>query len=315
MTTYVVTGGAGFIGSHIADRLLRDGNTVHVVDNLITGRTENLDYLKSLDADLHIHEVSITDYEELLPAFEGVEVVFHQAALASVPRSVANPRETNLHCVTGTLNVLDAARNSGVRRVVYAASSSAYGDQEGQYKHEGMVPEPISPYGVAKLTGEFYCQAFYASYGLETVALRYFNVFGARQDPQSEYAAVIPKFITLMQEGVQPTIYGTGEQSRDFTYIDNVIHGNLLASESSDAVGQVMNLATGGRVSLLELVESLNTVMGISIEPNHEDARAGDILHSQADVSKAEDLLDFAPVVPFEEGLRRTVAWYQENQI
>lgn len=178
-----------------------------------------------------------------------------------------------------------------------------------------MVPEPISPYGVAKLAGEYYCQAFYASYGLETVALRYFNVFGERQDPQSEYAAVIPKFITRMQKGVQPTIYGTGEQSRDFTYIDNVIHGNLLASESDDAVGQMMNLATGGRVSLLELVESLNTVMGTSIQAIHEDARAGDILHSQADVSKAEDLLDFAPVVPFEEGLRRTVAWYLENQI
>lgn len=315
MTTYAVTGGAGFIGSHIATRLLKDGHTVNVIDNLITGRTENLDYLKSLDGDLHIHEVSITDYENLLPVFDGAEVVFHQAALASVPRSVANPRETNLHCVTGTLNVLDAARNSGVRRVVYAASSSAYGDQEGQYKKENMVPEPISPYGVAKLAGEYYCQAFYASYGLETVALRYFNVFGERQDPQSEYAAVIPKFITRMQKGVQPTIYGTGEQSRDFTYIDNVIHGNLLASESDDAVGQMMNLATGGRVSLLELVESLNTVMGTSIQAIHEDARAGDILHSQADVSKAEDLLDFAPVVPFEEGLRRTVAWYLENQI
>ena len=313
MTTYAVTGGAGFIGSHIATRLLKEGNSVHVIDNLITGRTENLDYLKSLDGDLTIHQVSITDYDDLLPVFDGVEVVFHQAALASVPRSVANPRETNLHCVTGTLNVLDAARNSGVRRVVYAASSSAYGDQEGQYKKETMVPEPISPYGVAKLAGEFYCQAFYASYGLETVALRYFNVFGERQDPQSEYAAVIPKFITRMQKGVQPTIYGTGEQSRDFTYIDNVVHGNLLASESNDAVGQMMNLATGGRVSLLELIESLNKVMGTSIEAIHEDARAGDILHSQADVSKAEDLLDFAPVVPFEEGLRRTVAWYAEN--
>ncbi len=313
MTIYAVTGGAGFIGSHIASRLLKDGKTVHVLDNLITGRTENLDYLKSLDGDLRIHQVSITDYEDLLPVFDGVEVVFHQAALASVPRSVANPRETNLHCVTGTLNVLDAARNAGVRRVVYAASSSAYGDQEGQYKKETMVPEPISPYGVAKLAGEFYCQAFYASYGLETVALRYFNVFGERQDPQSEYAAVIPKFITRMQKGVQPTIYGTGEQSRDFTYIDNVVHGNLLASESTDAVGQMMNLATGGRVSLLELVDSLNRVMGTSIEPIHEEARTGDILHSQADVSKAEDLLDFAPVVDFEEGLRRTVAWYAEN--
>ncbi|MGJ3237206.1 MAG: SDR family oxidoreductase [Anaerolineae bacterium] len=313
MTTYVVTGGAGFIGSHIAEHLLTDGHTVRVVDNLLTGKTENLDYLKALDADLSVHQVSITDYEDLLPVFESAEVVFHQAALASVPRSVAAPRETNLHCVNGTLNVLDAARNSGVRRVVYAASSSAYGDQEGQYKVETMVPAPISPYGVAKLAGEFYCQAFYEAYGLETVALRYFNVFGARQDPQSEYAAVIPKFITRMQAGKQPIIYGTGEQSRDFTYIDNVVHGNLLASQSSDAVGQMMNLATGGRVSLLELVDTLNQVMGTQIEPIHEEARAGDILHSQADISKAQNLLDFAPVVSFEEGLRRTVDWYRQH--
>ncbi|MEM9954722.1 MAG: SDR family oxidoreductase [Chloroflexota bacterium] len=313
MTTYVVTGGAGFIGSHIAERLIKDGETVRVVDNLITGKTENLDYLKSLNGDLSIHQVSVTDYDDLLPVMDGVDVVFHQAALASVPRSVANPRETNLHCVNGTLNILDAARNSGVRRVVYAASSSAYGDQEGQYKKETMLPAPISPYGVAKLAGEFYCQAFHEAYGMETVALRYFNVFGARQDPQSEYAAVIPKFITRMQTGKQPIIYGTGEQSRDFTYIDNIVHGNLLASQSKDAVGQVMNLATGGRVSLLELVNTLNTVMETSLEPIHEEARAGDILHSQADVSKAEDLLDFAPVVDFQEGLRRTVEWYAQH--
>ncbi|MEO1287892.1 MAG: SDR family oxidoreductase [Chloroflexota bacterium] len=313
MTTYVVTGGAGFIGSHIAERLIKDGETVRVVDNLITGKTENLDYLKSLNGDLSIHQVSITDYDDLLPVMEGVDVVFHEAALASVPRSVANPRETNLHCVNGTLNVLDAARNSGVRRVVYAASSSAYGDQPGQYKKETMIPAPISPYGVAKLAGEFYCQAFHEAYGMETVALRYFNVFGARQDPQSEYAAVIPKFITRMQAGKQPIIYGTGEQSRDFTYIDNIVHGNLLASQSKDAVGQVMNLATGGQISLLELVSTLNTVMETSLDPIHEEARAGDILHSQADVSKAEDLLDFAPVVDFQEGLRRTVEWYAQH--
>lgn len=314
MTTYLVTGGAGFIGSHIAEHLLKEGQTVHVVDNLLTGRTENLDYLKSLNGDLTIHQVSITDYDALHAIFEGIEIVFHQAALASVPRSVANPRDTNLHCVTGTLNVLEAARHRGVRRVVYAASSSAYGDQDGQYKVETMVPAPISPYGVAKLAGEYYCQAFHAAYGLETVALRYFNVFGARQDPQSEYAAVIPKFITLMQAGKRPVIYGTGEQSRDFTYIDNVVHGNLLASQSDDASGQMMNLAAGGRVSLLELVDKLNHVMGTSIAPIHESERAGDIMHSQADINKAENLLDFAPVVDFQEGLRRTVAWYGQHQ-
>lgn len=313
MTTYLVTGGAGFIGSHIASRLLSDGHRVNVVDNLITGKTENLEYLKSLNGDLTIHQVSITDYDDLVKAFEGVEVVFHQAALASVPRSIADPRETNLHCVTGTLNVLDAARNSGVRRVVYAASSSAYGDQDERYQVETMVPAPISPYGVAKLAGEYYCQAFHAAYGLETVALRYFNVFGARQDPNSEYSAVIPKFITLMKDNKRPIIYGTGEQSRDFTYIDNIVHGNLLASESSDAVGKMMNLATGDCVSLLELVASVNKVLGTNIEPIHEEARTGDILHSQADIDKAENLLDFAPVVEFDEGLRRTIEWYENN--
>lgn len=313
MTTYVVTGGAGFIGSHIAEHLLKEGHIVRVIDNLLTGQVANLDYLRGLDGDLSIHQVSITDYEDLLPIFKGAEVVFHQAALASVPRSVANPRETNLHCVTGTLTVLDAARNSDVRRVVYAASSSAYGDQDGQFKTETMLPQPISPYGVAKLAGEYYCQAFHAAYGLETVALRYFNVFGERQDPQSEYAAVIPKFITRMQRGQSPIIFGTGEQSRDFTYIANVVHGNLLASQSQDAVGQVMNVATGGRVSLLDLVDTLNRVMETNLPAIHEPARAGDIMHSQAAIDKAAELLDFAPIVSFEEGLRRTVAWYRDH--
>lgn len=313
MTNYLVTGGAGFIGSHIAERLLKDGHQVRVVDNLLTGKVENLDYLKSLNGDLTIHEISVADYESLLPVFKDVEVVFHQAALASVPRSVAEPRLTNLHCVDGTLNVLEASRLNGIRRVVYAASSAAYGDQEGQYKVETMAPAPISPYGVAKLTGEYYCQAYFHSYGLEAVALRYFNVFGARQDPQSEYAAVIPKFITIMQEGGTPTIYGTGEQSRDFTYIDNIVHGNILASEAPEAGGETINLATGGRVSLIELVDTLNKVMGTSIQPHHADIRAGDILHSQADIQKAIDILDFSPIVSFEEGLRRTVEWYKET--
>lgn len=314
MGTYVVTGGAGFIGSHIAERLITDGHIVRIVDNLLTGKSENLNYLTSLNGDLSIHQVSITDFEDLLPVFEDVDVVFHQAALASVPRSVANPRQTNLHCVNGTLNVLDAARQTEVKRVVYAASSSAYGDQEGDYKVETMQPDPISPYGVAKLAGEYYCKAFHASYGLETVALRYFNVFGARQDPTSEYAAVIPKFITRMQAGESPIIYGSGRQSRDFTYVDNVIHANLLASKSDDAVGEVMNIATGGRVSLLQLVDKLNKAMGTDLPALHEAERAGDILHSQADVSKATDLLDFSPIVSFEEGLRRTVEWYSKRK-
>lgn len=313
--TYVITGGAGFIGSHIAARLLKDGNTVRIVDNMLTGKPEHLEHLKSLDGDLAIHETSITEFETLHPIFEGAEVIYHQAALPSVPLSVERPLETHLHCVTGTLHVLKAAQETGVRRVVYAASSSAYGDQEGEFKVETMSPQPISPYGVAKLAGEYYAQAFFHVYGLETVCLRYFNVFGARQDPNSMYAAVIPKFITSMLEGKQPIIFGDGHQSRDFTYIDNVIHGNLLAAEAPEASGQVMNMALGGRISLLELVEKLNAILGTNIDPIHEAPRAGDILHSQADINKAAELLDFAPIVSFDEGLRRTVEWYKENEV
>jgi UDP-glucose 4-epimerase len=312
MTTYLVTGGAGFIGSHIAERLLKDGHSVRVVDNLITGKQEHLEHLKALNGDLSIHIASITDFESLHPIFQGVEVVFHQAALASVPRSVEDPLSTHAHCVTGTLHVLKAAQETGVRRVVYAASSSAYGDQEGDFKTESMIPEPISPYGAAKLAAEYYCKVFYHVYGLETVALRYFNVFGARQDPQSEYAAVIPKFITRILQGQAPIIFGDGQQSRDFTYIDNVVHGNLLAASAPDAAGQMMNLAMGGNVSLLQLVEKINAILGTDIPAKHEAARAGDILHSQAAIDKATELLDFSPIVSFDEGLRRTVEWYKE---
>lgn len=312
-TTYVVTGGAGFIGSHIAARLLQDGHSVRVIDNLLTGKQANLDYLKTLGGDLVVHSVSITDFRALHPILEGAEVVFHQAALPSVPLSVDDPIATNAHCVTGTLHVLKAAQETGVRRVVYAASSSAYGDVEGDFKVETMPPDPISPYGVAKLAGEYYCRAFYACYGLETVALRYFNVFGARQDPTSHYAAVIPKFITRMLDGKAPVIYGDGRQSRDFTYIDNVVHGNLLASSAPDAAGKMMNLATGGSVSLLQLVDQINGILGTDFSAVHEPARAGDIQHSQADIEKARSLLDFEPIVSFAEGLRRTVSWYQKQ--
>jgi UDP-glucose 4-epimerase len=311
---YVVTGGAGFIGSHIADRLLKDGHTVRVVDNMLTGKETHLEHLRRLNASLEYYPVSITDYETLPPIFAGAEVIFHQAALPSVPRSVANPLETHAHCVTGTLHVLNAARESGVRRVVYAASSSAYGDAEGDYKVETMTPNPISPYGAAKLAAEYYCQVFYRVYGLETVCLRYFNVFGARQDPASQYAAVIPKFITMMLAGKTPVIFGDGRQSRDFTYIDNVVHGNLLAADAPDARGEVMNLATGGRISLLELVAKINALLGTDIAPILGEARAGDILHSRAGIEKARELLDFSPIVDFDEGLRRTVAWYQAHQ-
>jgi UDP-glucose 4-epimerase len=310
---YIVTGGAGFIGSHIAERLLTDGHEVVVVDNLLTGSPGTVAYLHGkFGSGLTFANISITD-PALADAVAGADTIFHQAALPSVPRSVDDPLETHLHCVTGTLHVLDAARKTGVRRVVYAASSSAYGDQDGDAKSEEMSPQPISPYGVAKLAGEYYAQVFTKVYGLETVCLRYFNVFGARQDPNSQYAAVIPKFITAMLHGERPTIFGDGTQSRDFTYIDNVVHGNLLAATSPDAAGEVMNLATGGRVSLLELVDKLNGLLETDITPVFLAAREGDIKHSQAAIDKARDLLDFSPIVDFDEGLRRTVEFYKSS--
>lgn len=310
--TYVVTGAAGFVGSHIAEHLLRNGQRVRVIDNLLTGNPAHLAFLKSLDGDLSIAKASITDLDALQTLFKGADYVFHQAALASVPRSIAAPLETHLHCVTGSLNVLIAARDNAVKRVVYAASSSAYGDQEGDFKVESMPPAPISPYGAAKLAGEYYFQSFYHAYGLETVALRYFNVFGARQDPHSAYAAVIPKFIRLMLHGKPPPMYGDGSQSRDFTYIDNVVHGSLLACAAKDAAGETINLAAGGQVILNDLVAKLNVILDTRLSPKYLEERPGDIKHSRADIAKAGALLGYKPIVDFDEGLRRTVAWYQQ---
>ncbi len=311
--TYVVTGAAGFIGSHIAERLLRDGQRVRVIDNLLTGRQANLDVLKSLNGDLSVTIGSITEPETLRALFQNADFVLHQAALPSVPRSIADPLETHRHCVTGTLNVLIAARDAGVKRVVYAASGAAYGDQAGDTKVETMSPAPISPYGVAKLTGEYYAAAFSHSYGLETVSLRYFNVFGPRQDPTSTYAAAIPKFITAMLRGERPTIYGDGTQSRDFTYIDNVVHGNLLACSAPKAAGETINLAAGGSILVNDLAAQLNAILGTNLAPTHVDERPGDIKHSRADISKARDLLGFKPIVSFEAGLRRAVEWYRSR--
>jgi nucleoside-diphosphate-sugar epimerase len=308
--TYVVTGGAGFIGSHIAERLLKEGHAVRIVDNLSTGSRTNLD---RLTGDVTFHQVSITDLEALHSIFAGVDTVFHQAALPSVPRSIDDPLTTHDYDATGTLKVLIAARDARVRRVVYAGSSSAYGDVAGDFKTEDMAPRPLSPYGVAKLAGEYYCQSFHRVYGLETVCLRYFNVFGPRQDPTSHYAAVIPLFITSMLDGRPPLIHGNGEQSRDFTFIDNVVHGNLLASRAERAPGEVMNLATGGRITLLDLVSKINAVLGTDLQALHGPARAGDIKHSRAGISKAAELLGYEPVVSFDEGLTRTVNWYQQQ--
>lgn len=311
--TFVITGGAGFIGSHIAERLLRDGERVRVLDNLLTGNPAHLEFLKSLNGDLSITIGSVTDLETVQALCRDVDYVLHQAALPSVPRSLADPLETNRHCVDGTLNLLIAARDNGVKRVVYAASSSAYGDQAGDSKNEGMRPAPISPYAVAKLAGEHYAAAFYHSYGLETVALRYFNVFGPRQDPESTYAAVIPKFIKLMLNGERPPIYGDGRQSRDFTYIDNVVRGNLLACAAPDSPGETINLASGGQVVLNDLVVKLNAILGTDLPPLYGAERPGDILHSRADIGKAGQLLGYQPRVDFDEGLRRTVDWFRQQ--
>lgn len=311
MAKYLVTGAAGFIGRSIAAALLKRGESVRGIDNFITGKRGNLAGLEKME----FIEGDVTRPEDCARACRGVEVVFHEAALASVPRSVADPANTNLHCVTATLNVLVAAKEAGVRRVVYAGSSSAYGDTPTLPKHEGMLPKPISPYAVAKLAGEQYMQAFSRVYGLETVTLRYFNVFGPFQDPTSHYSGVLAIFCRKMLAGEQPTIYGDGEQSRDFTYIENVVHGNLLAAEApaEKVAGRMMNLATGSRISLNETFRILRELTGYSGEPAYAEPRSGDIRDSLADIHLAEELLGYKPVVDFREGLRRTVDWYREG--
>ncbi len=289
---------------------------MRAVDNLLTGRPSNLDYLAAIaetSGALSVHRIDITDDTALQPVLKGVEVVFHQAALPSVPHSLEHPAETHHHCATGTLRVLQSAHQAGVRRVIYAGSSSAYGNTDNPFETEDGLPAPVSPYGAAKLAGEYYCQSFYESYGLETVVLRYFNVFGARQDPRSQYAAVIPAFITRMLRGAAPIIFGNGEQTRDFTHVDNVIAGNLLAATAENAPGRVMNLATGRAVTVNYLVEALNEVMGTDFEAIYEPARPGDILHSAASIDRAKQILGFRPVVNFEDGLRRAVAWYRQQ--
>jgi UDP-glucose 4-epimerase len=311
MGKYLVTGGAGFIGSHIATALVDRGSQVCVLDDLSTGNLKNVSHLGDR---IEFIEGDLNDADAMERALAGVEVVFHEAALASVPRSVVAPLDTNAACVTGTVNLLNLARQAGVRRVVFGGSSSAYGDQPVPAKHEQLMPAPLSPYAAAKLAGEFYCQAFTATYGLETVTLRYFNVFGPRQDPKSEYAAVIPKFITMMQAGRRPTIFGDGKQSRDFTYIDNIVQGNLLAADAPDAVGRTINVAIGESYNLLELVDGINRALGTRLEPVFEPPRAGDVRDSLANISLARTLLKYEPTVGFDEGLRRTIEYYRQLQ-
>src|SRR5258707_2979520 len=310
MATYLITGGAGFIGSNLAEPLVKRGETVRVIDNFATGSPANM---ASFIDKVQFFESDLRRPAELPAAFKGVDYVLHQAAIPSVPRSVADPLQSHETCATATLNVLIAARDAGVKRVVYAASSSAYGDIQGAYKIESMPTSPLSPYAVAKLAAEQYCQVFTKVYGLETVCLRYFNVFGPRQDPTSPYSAVIPLFISAMLADRPPVIYGDGTQSRDFTYIDNVVQGNLLAcvANPDKVAGQVINLACGDSISLLDLVESVNKLLGKTISPTFAEARPGDIKHSRADISKAGQLLGYEPIVSFQEGLARTLAWLQ----
>ncbi len=310
MAVYLVTGGAGFVGSHLADALLARGDTVRVVDNFTTGKRENIEHLHGA---IELFEISITDSAALAKAMRGVDYVLHEAALPSVPRSIRDPLETHDMAATGTLKVLLAAHEAGVKRVVYAGSSSAYGDVPGEYKSEEMIPQPLSPYAAAKLAGEHYCQAFHHTYGLQTVVLRYFNVFGPRQDPTSQYSAVIPQFITRMIADQRPTIYGDGGQSRDFTYVDNVVHGNLLACQAEGVAGQIINLACGERTTLLNLVESLNRMLGKTVDPNFVPARAGDIRHSRANIDKACKLLGYEPPVDFDTGLALTLDWFRAH--
>jgi nucleoside-diphosphate-sugar epimerase len=301
---YLVTGGAGFIGSHIAEALVKRGDRVRVLDNLITGRRENLSPIADR---IEFIEGDIRDYATTLRAAEGVSVIFHQAAVPSVPRSVAEPALNHDINVNGTFNVLMAAREAGARRVVYAASSSAYGDTETLPKHEEMSPSPLSPYAAAKLFGEYYCRVFTRVYNLETVSLRYFNVFGPRQDPSSPYSGVISKFITALLAGVAPVIYGDGEQSRDFTYIDNVVEANLLALEAPDAAGKMCNIGCGERITLNRLVTLLEQQLGTKAQVSYTAPKAGDVRHSLADMERAKVLLRYRPEIMIEEGLRQTI--------
>lgn len=303
----LVTGGAGFIGSHLAAALLARGDSVRIADNLSTGYRHNLD----VNPGVEFMEGDLADAAFAERAVHGVDLVLHQAAIPSVPRSVKDPVTSHRANIDATLNVLTAARAAGVRRVVYAGSSSAYGDTPVLPKREDMPPNPRSPYALQKLVGEQYCQLFTRLYGLETVTIRYFNVFGPRQDPTSAYSGVISQFASALTEGRRPTIYGDGGQTRDFTYIDNVVDGVLRASEAPDANGEVINVATGGRISLLELFETMKKVTGADVEPVFAEARAGDVRDSQADISKAKRLLGYEPRVPFANGLAKTIEWYR----
>jgi nucleoside-diphosphate-sugar epimerase len=305
MANYLVTGGAGFIGSHLAEELLRRGERVRVVDSLITGHRHNLDHLPAAE----FVEGDLAEPGVAERAVAGMDYVLHQAAIPSVPRSVKDPVTSNRANVTSTLNVLVAARDARVKRLVYAGSSSAYGNTPTLPKHEQMPTDPLSPYALQKLVGEQYCRMFTTLYGFETVTIRYFNVFGPRQDPGSPYSGVISLFASALLDGRQPVIYGDGEQTRDFTYVANVVDGVLRACQAPTAAGEMMNVATGGRISLNDLLTTMNGILGTDLKAIYQEPRAGDVRDSQADISKAKALLGYAPTVDLEEGLRRTLDW------
>jgi UDP-glucose 4-epimerase len=315
MEKMAVTGGAGFIGSNLAERLASQGYPVVVVDNFSTGRECNLLGWSSRFSDrVEVARTDINETDTLRRLFRGVRFVFHQAAIPSVPRSVADPALTHASNITGTLSVLIAARDAGVSRVVVASSSSVYGDDQTLPKQEDRVGHPLSPYALSKLVCEQYCRLFLQLYGLQTVCLRYFNVFGPRQDPGSEYAAVIPRFSTRLLAGRRPTVYGDGEQTRDFTYVDNVVDANWHAANHPRAAGGVFNIGCGTKTSLNQLIEQVNAILGTRLEPVYEAARAGDVRHSVADVGRARDLLGYAPAISLQEGLERVLAWFRENR-
>jgi UDP-glucose 4-epimerase len=307
MSTYLVTGGAGFIGSHLSEELVRRGHTVRVADSLITGKRSNLDHISGVD----FRQGDLADLEFARGVVKGCDYVLHQAAIPSVPRSVKDPITSNRANVDATLNVLVAARDAGVRRLVFAGSSSAYGDTPTLPKHEEMPVNPLSPYALQKVVGEQYLQMFTRLYGLETVSIRYFNVFGPRQDPSSPYSGVISVFATALLENRPPTIYGDGEQTRDFTYVANVVDGVLRACEATGASGQVINVATGGRISLNELFREMKKIVGATVNPEYVEGRQGDVRDSQADIRKAKDILGYKPIVSFADGLQQTIEWYR----
>ncbi len=308
MANVLVTGGGGFIGSHLTTKMVELGHRTRVMDNFATGHRSNLNHIAD---SIDLFESDLRKYEDCLKACDGIDYVFHQGAIPSVPKSVDKPRDSHEANINGTFNILQAAVECKIKRFVYAASSSAYGNTEESPKHEKMQTNPLSPYASQKHAGETYCRSFYECFGLETIAIRYFNVFGPRQDPQSQYAAAIPAFVTKILKGERPVIYGDGEQTRDFTYIDNVVHGNVLAMQVEKTAGQSVNVACGGQISVNQVIKAINEALGTNVEAEYVPRRTGDVLHSCASIALAKKLLDFEPVVTFEEGLRRAIEYYK----